>query len=868
MEFDEYSSLLSQMNLCYSKWEEVKRERDALKSNLEKANHKIEELETSLARYTAKDSAIEEERRTIISSRVIEEFVKEGPSIVKKIDKVEQNVSWLSEAVETLLSNVHKTSSSTVNANINSISEKSHEENIQIDDRGDLIIKDDENKDLLGISDIDLHVIDVNIGDVEYSSAHSDGRSNPLSTQHLVNEEEDINCIECSNIFSSSSTLFSGEGNSQNQIASMGNNTMEKNDDCQLLFTELIASSSQWFTHCNNEHSESYSLSNNEIPLPTMSTSLNVSSQSNHAITEVDHSSKEIIDYQELTIQSACSDENSSLISVTPVESDSFNTSEEIASFQNRESIIRNTKYNFENPSQISTTQLESSPNSDTSKEIITCQNMSNNSFPSSNDEFGVIVNSNEESVVIQNADNPENSSQIRATQLEPEICNISGEISSSQTKLNSSPSNNDENGLGLIVDSNKELSAPIQNTKSHKNSSFRGVHSLYKPLNIKIVIERLDDVEENLRKKVKKGEDIDNNDTKKPHEAQISSSPLHYNLRTRNKLTKNETLNSDNEGCCPSDHTNEGSNSEKSAEIIRPTPPDCKKEAVDSCSTNGRLSSMSSLKSQKSARREYKCKYNYRRTCLICKGNNPNNSDSSLQFRSPAALFKHILENHPQPNSIYIRCPYKENRCIHHFRHIERLSAHVKSFHKKKSWPCDSCDKNFTRFPDLQNHIEKEHSMPVDSSMVCEYCGYNAYSSELMNAHLLKYHIIPEVASCLESIPAVENPTEEPTDEKNDEKREVSSSHIVSSLDNQFKNLTKECEVSKKENRAEMKFQSSENLDSQHLKNRCNSFPDHFSNSNSSLSDHSYAIDISRESESKLSTETCENLSRLDVKL
>ncbi|XP_065206111.1 uncharacterized protein LOC135835667 isoform X2 [Planococcus citri] len=387
-----FSGLLTQIRSCSSKWEEIRKERDILKSSLQKANDKIAELETTVARYKAKDLVVERER--LLLSRVIntlhEELVKEGP-ISKKIDEIEEDVSWLSKAVEKSISDLDKRKSS---IDSNNSCCKVYENETQVINGEDALIKNHKNKEQSGIDDVDLCPLHVTDKNVEFPSACSYDRSKPSILQQTLTQpvlNEGVNLLEFTNLFTFYSTLFSISENSQSKIVPTNNGTLEKND-CRLFLTDLIASSSQRFANRNDSHNKSYSFSKNEIPSCVVTPSSNFSLPND----EVVRNSETITSNQD-KCDSSLSGQNKC---------------NEVVSSNDEDIGIENPD-DQENPPQIGTTStsIEFTSSDDTAEEILRHQ-ISSDSSPLSNNEYGDVENSNED-LAIQNSDNLQNPSEI-----------------------------------------------------------------------------------------------------------------------------------------------------------------------------------------------------------------------------------------------------------------------------------------------------------------------------------------------------------------------------------------------------------------------------------------------------------------------
>ncbi|XP_065206114.1 uncharacterized protein LOC135835670 [Planococcus citri] len=123
------SNALGQIRSCYSKWKELKMERDALKTSLEEAIHRITELETTLARYEENNLTNEKERNVLLRaiSTLHEKLAKEVD-----IDKDGPSSAWLNKAVEKLKSDLDEKSFS-VDANNSIIERCDKETNVDID---------------------------------------------------------------------------------------------------------------------------------------------------------------------------------------------------------------------------------------------------------------------------------------------------------------------------------------------------------------------------------------------------------------------------------------------------------------------------------------------------------------------------------------------------------------------------------------------------------------------------------------------------------------------------------------------------------------------------------------------------------------
>ncbi|XP_065203985.1 uncharacterized protein LOC135834077 [Planococcus citri] len=108
MDLDDSSfiNLLDQLRSCYSKWEETKLERDALKSSVEKANNRIIELETTVCEYREKDLKTEKERNALLEAiNTLHAELSEEEPASEKIDEVDENLEyWLNKVEEKLVS--------------------------------------------------------------------------------------------------------------------------------------------------------------------------------------------------------------------------------------------------------------------------------------------------------------------------------------------------------------------------------------------------------------------------------------------------------------------------------------------------------------------------------------------------------------------------------------------------------------------------------------------------------------------------------------------------------------------------------------------------------------------------------------------
>ncbi|XP_065206113.1 uncharacterized protein LOC135835669 [Planococcus citri] len=102
-----YSNVLHRLRSCYSKWREMKMERDALKSTLENANNKIMELETTIAGFKEKDLAAKKEKNVLcVAIKILHDEMTKEDSVSKKNGSVDENDGlWLNKGREKLVSN-------------------------------------------------------------------------------------------------------------------------------------------------------------------------------------------------------------------------------------------------------------------------------------------------------------------------------------------------------------------------------------------------------------------------------------------------------------------------------------------------------------------------------------------------------------------------------------------------------------------------------------------------------------------------------------------------------------------------------------------------------------------------------------------
>ncbi|XP_065206112.1 uncharacterized protein LOC135835668 [Planococcus citri] len=227
-----------------------------------------------------------------------------------------------------------------------------------------------------------------------------------------------------------------------------------------------------------------------------------------------------------------------------------------------------------------------------------------------------------------------------------------------------------------VLVESNEDL--------ADRNTEIIDTSAPLQPKSLKILLEKLVDVQEGVGKKFVTGSGKNSDvDTK------IPSSSLRYNVKKKNAVRlRNKTYFRDVE--------NAVSNS------------------IDSCSASGRPSSQSSVKPQNSTRVKTTHRKLGKPYCVMDKKNNPSNPVPRFTILRPGTdLYRDVFKNHPKPYSICYLCPYADGNCRSVFRSMDHLRSHVKLFHqeeKQQLHPCNYCDESFEDFFELKNHTEQKH--------------------------------------------------------------------------------------------------------------------------------------------------------------
>ena len=82
----------------------------------------------------------------------------------------------------------------------------------------------------------------------------------------------------------------------------------------------------------------------------------------------------------------------------------------------------------------------------------------------------------------------------------------------------------------------------------------------------------------------------------------------------------------------------------------------------------------------------------------------------------------------------------YKCNHCDYKAKK-GNVKSHTRNVHEGFRINCEQCERKFTQFSELNNHLTKVHGVQIDKMLRCEECNFTTSLRQVMTGHKNKKH-------------------------------------------------------------------------------------------------------------------------------